>query len=160
MTTTFANPHPNVEFTGIISKDSRYTSWIAFPVEKNMAFSGNQLSIFIKQTSSVATAGPADGLGFAKKGMSMIAEGLSYRMASKIASANSKGSAELTLMQRTNGIGAAKSGRVKQTRFFVSGHKIIKLNSNQNYRLDLRPPLAGVYEIKILIEAFRRDWWA
>jgi len=159
MANVSAHPHPNVAFTGIISKDSRYTTSINFPSKRNMAFSGKQLSVFIKQTSSVATAGPADGLGFAKKGMSMIAEGLSYKMASKIASANSKGSAYLTLMQRKNGIGHAESGRVKQTRLFVSRQKTIKLDTSQNYRLNLTPPLAGVFEIKILIEAYHRDWW-
>jgi len=153
------HPHPNMQINAVVTKDSRYTSSASLPRKASHAFTGQELFISITKTTSVATAGPADGLGFAKKPLSMIAEGLSYKAASRIASKNSKGTLYTTLRYRTIGFDG-KPGPIKQVRHFINGSKIIPLDSSIMYRMSVTPPLAGVFELKILVKGYQSHWWA
>lgn len=160
MSNSTINPHPDMQISMNVVNDGMRRMESAFPDTPTLAFSGEDLTIAVTQTTSISTVGPADGLGFAKKGLTVIAEGLTYKMASKVASTKSRGTVSIVLMYRENGIGGRPSGPIKQDRYVVHGSKTIRLNQNKNYRVYVEPRMSGAYKIKLLVKSYRSDRWA
>jgi len=143
-----------------VINDGTYRSRHDFPQNLRMAFSGEEITAIVTKNTSISTVGPIDAVGFAKKPLTMLAEGLTYRMASKIASAKASGTVNLALRHRENGIGGGPSGTMKQDRHTVHGAKTFRLDPNKNYKIVAESRLPGVFDVKIIIKAFRNDLWA